>query len=70
LSACLQEAERAYLLWKARQVADQQGSGTVAVVGGEKGEQEDEGEEGKMPLDYAVHRLKKDLFPELMEYMG
>jgi hypothetical protein len=32
-----QEAERAYLLWKARQVADQQGSGAVAVEGDEEG---------------------------------
>jgi hypothetical protein len=41
--ACWQEAERAYLLWKARQVADQQGSGAVAVVEG--------GQEGKALLD-------------------
>jgi hypothetical protein len=59
-----QEAERAYLLWKARQVADQQGSGAVAVEGGQ------EAEERKALVDYAVHRLKGDLFPDLMEYMG
>jgi uncharacterized protein len=59
-----QEAERAYLLWKAREVADQQGSGAVAVEGGK------EGEEGEALVDFAVHRLKGDLFPDLMEYMG
>jgi hypothetical protein len=59
-----QEAERAYQLWKARQVADQQGSGAVAVVG------EQDVEERKVLLDYAVHRLKGDLFPGLMELMG
>jgi hypothetical protein len=59
-----QEAERAYLLWKARQVADQQGSGAVAV------EREEEGEEGKALVDWVVHGLKGDLFPELMEMMG
>jgi hypothetical protein len=41
----VQEAERAYLLWKTRQLADQEGSGAVAVVGSEEGE-EGEGEEG------------------------
>jgi hypothetical protein len=55
--------ERAYLLWKARQVADQQGSGAVAVKGDEEGE-------GKALVDYAVHRLKGDLFTGVMEYMG
>jgi hypothetical protein len=34
-----QEAERAYLLWKARQVADQQGSGAVVVGGDGQGEE-------------------------------
>jgi hypothetical protein len=62
-----QEAERAYLLWKARQVADQQGSGAVAVRGVKEGQA---GEEGKALLDFAMHGLKGDLFPELMEYMG
>jgi hypothetical protein len=49
-------------------VADQQGSGAVAVVGvgGEEGE---EGEAKKALLDFAVHRLKGDLFPDLMDYM-
>jgi hypothetical protein len=56
-----QEAERAYLLWKARQVADQQGSGAVAVP---------RGQEGEALVDYVVHGLKGDLFPDLMEYMG
>jgi hypothetical protein len=65
--ASWQEAERAYLLWKARQVADQQGSGAVAVEG-EEGEEE--GEERKALLDFAVHGLKGDLFPDLVEYMG
>jgi hypothetical protein len=45
-------------------VADQQGSGAVAVEGGR------EGEAGKALVDFAVHGLKADLFPELMEYMG
>jgi hypothetical protein len=62
-----QEAERSFLLYKARQVADQQGSGAVAVVGEEEGK---EGKEGEAILDYAVHGLKGDLFPSLMEYMG
>jgi hypothetical protein len=59
-----QEAERACLLWKARQVADQQGSGAVAVDG-RRG-----GEERKALVDFAVHGLKGDLFTDLMEYMG
>jgi streptomycin 6-kinase len=42
-------------------VADQQGSGAVAVRGAE-------GE--SVLLEYAVHRLKGDLFPGLMEFMG
>jgi hypothetical protein len=45
-------------------VADQRGSGAVAVP------QEREGEEGKALLQYAVHELKGDLFPDLMEFMG
>jgi hypothetical protein len=45
-------------------VADQQGSGAVAVRGGR------EGEERRALLDFAVHGLKGDLFPDLMEYMG
>jgi hypothetical protein len=59
-----QEAEAVYQLWKARQVADQQGSGAVAVKAGPGAE-----EEGAL-VDWVVHRLKKDLFPDLMEYMG
>jgi hypothetical protein len=59
-----QEAELAYQLWKARQVADQQGSGAVAVVG------EDAGEARRALVDFAVHGVKGDLFPELMEYVG
>jgi hypothetical protein len=55
-----QEAERAYQLWKARQVADQQGSGAVAV---------EEGEARKALVDFAVHRLNGDLFSELVDYM-
>jgi hypothetical protein len=62
-----QEAERAYLLWKARQVADQQGSGAVAVPRGNTGEGR---EAGEALVDFVVHRLKGDLFPDLMEYMG
>jgi hypothetical protein len=59
-----QEAERAYLLWKARQVADQHGSGAVAVEGGQ------EGEVKEALVDHVLHGLKGDLFPDLMEYMG
>jgi hypothetical protein len=50
-----QEAERAYLLWKARQVADQQGSGAVAVPRGRGGEA---GEAKEALVDFAVKRLK------------
>jgi hypothetical protein len=49
-------------------VADQQGGGAVAVVG-----KEDEGEAGearKALVDFVVHGLKGDLFPDLMELMG
>jgi hypothetical protein len=59
-----QEEEGTYLLWKARQVADQQGSGAVAVPRGPGGE------EGAAILDFAVHGLKRDLFPDLMDFMG
>jgi hypothetical protein len=45
-------------------VADQQGSGAVAVVG--EGE---EGEKGRALVDFAVHHLKGDLFPGLMDCM-
>jgi hypothetical protein len=62
-----QEAERVYVLWKARQVADQQGTGAVAVVGAGGGP---EGEAGEALVGFAVHGLKGDLFPGLMEYMG
>jgi hypothetical protein len=62
-----QEAERAYRLWKARQVAEQQGSDAVAVEEGKEGK---EGEKRKALVDFAVHGLKRDLFPDLMEYMG
>jgi hypothetical protein len=61
-----QEAERAYLLWKARQVADQQRSGVMAVEGDEEGE---EGEAKEALVNFAVNILKGDLFPELMDYM-
>jgi hypothetical protein len=57
-----QEAERAYLLWKARQVADQQRSGAVAVEGKEGGAR-------KAVFDFVVHDLKGDLFPELVDFM-
>jgi hypothetical protein len=45
-------------------VADQQGSGAVAVRGGQQGEK------GRAVGDFAVHGLKGDLFPALMDYMG
>jgi hypothetical protein len=62
-----QEAERAYQLWKARQVADQQGSGAVAVVS--EGEEGEEGEAKRALVDFALNGLKADLFPDLMEMM-
>jgi hypothetical protein len=62
-----QEAERAYLLWKARQVIDQQGSGAVAVPRGRGGL---EVKKTTALLDFAVHQLKGDVFPDLMEMMG
>jgi hypothetical protein len=62
-----QEAERAYQLWKARQVADQQGSGAVAVPRGRGGV---EVKKTRALVDFAVNGLKGDLFPDLMEYMG
>jgi hypothetical protein len=48
-------------------VADQQGSGAVAVPRARGGL---EVKKTRTLLDYAVHGLKGDLFPELMEYMG
>jgi hypothetical protein len=56
------------LLWKARQVADQHGSGAVAVRGWWSWEQETR--KRKALVDFVVHDLKGDLFPELMGYMG
>jgi hypothetical protein len=90
-----QEAERAYQLWKARQVVDQQGGGAVAVVAVEEEEKEEEGgktrgekerrlaeatpeergkqgqdaEAGKALVDFVLHHLKGDLFPDLMDMM-
>jgi hypothetical protein len=58
-----QEAERSYLLWNARQVADQQGPAAVAVAS-------DRGAHRRVVVGYAVHRLKGDLFPDLMALMG
>jgi hypothetical protein len=62
-----QDAERAYQLWKARQVADQQGSGAVAVVGGD--DEGDEREAKEALVDFTVDVLKGDLFSDLMDYM-
>jgi hypothetical protein len=45
-------------------VADEQGSGAVAVPRGQ------EGEEGTALVGWVVHGLKGDLFPDLMEMMG
>jgi hypothetical protein len=59
-----QEAERAYQLWKARQVADQQGSDAVAVRG------EQEGGVREALVGNVVRELKGDLFPDLMELMA
>jgi hypothetical protein len=85
--------EKAFLLFKARQVADQEGSGAVAVVTVEEDEDEEdeaEEEEGKARgekkrrlmeatseergkraalLEFAVHGLKGDLFPGLLDFM-
>jgi hypothetical protein len=47
-------------------VADQQGSGAVAVVGTEARQSE----EGEAVAKFAVHGLKADLFPSLMEFMA
>jgi hypothetical protein len=44
-------------------VADQQGSGAVRLLMGPGGE------EGNALLGYALHGLKGDLFPELMDLM-
>jgi hypothetical protein len=56
-----QEAERAYQLWKARQVVDQQGTRAVVVR---------EGRRAKRALvDFVVKGMKGDSFSELMEYM-
>jgi hypothetical protein len=63
-----QEVERAYLLRKARQVADQQGSGEQEGEGGQEGEAGDV-DKTRPLMQFALHGLKKDLFPELMELM-
>jgi hypothetical protein len=47
----------------ARQVADQRGRGAVTVPRGRKGE------EDQALVDFAVHGLKGDLFPKLMDLM-
>jgi hypothetical protein len=47
-------------------VADQQGGGAVAVEGASRAQ---EGEARKAVLDFALHGLKKDLFPDLMDMM-
>jgi hypothetical protein len=62
--ACRQEAERAYLLSKARHVAEQRGRGFVAV------EEAGGTQQGKALVDFVVHGLKAELFPELIELMG
>jgi hypothetical protein len=64
---CGQEGERAYLLWRARQVADEQGGGAVTVVRGQEGK---EGEEKEALVAFAVHGLKADLFPDLTALLG
>jgi hypothetical protein len=47
-------------------VAEQQGSGAVAVETRSRGQ---EGEAGEAVLDFAVHHLKGDLFSHLMDMM-
>jgi hypothetical protein len=44
-------------------VAEQKGSGAVAEEGGE------EGEAKEAVVDFVVHHLKGDLFPDLMDMM-
>jgi hypothetical protein len=78
-----QEAERAYHLWKVRQVADKQGRDAVAVGGDQEGEARKASFRRRAPprgsedvkrrrelVDFAVHGLKGDLFVELLEMMG
>jgi hypothetical protein len=48
-------------------VADQQGSGAVAVPRGRGGL---EVKTTRTLVDWVVHGLKGDLFPDLMEMMG
>jgi hypothetical protein len=62
-----QEAERAYLLYKARQWPTSRGAARWRWWGGD--EEGEEGEKKKALLDFVVHRLNGDLFPDLMEYM-
>jgi hypothetical protein len=62
-----EKAERAYVLWKARQMVDQHGSGAVAVECEEEGE---EGEAKEALVDFTMNFLKGDLFSELVDYMG
>jgi hypothetical protein len=51
-------------------VADQQGSGAVAVEGGQEGEEEEAKKEKMALVDFVVHAMKEDLFPQFMEMMG
>jgi hypothetical protein len=55
------------VLWKARRVVDQQGSGAVMVPRGQGGL---EVKKTRALVDYTVHGVNGDLFPELMELMG
>jgi hypothetical protein len=61
-----QEAEQVYLLWRARQLVDEKGSGAVAVAGWCWGHQ---AQKTRALVDFAVHRLNGDSFPILMDYM-
>jgi hypothetical protein len=54
-----------YQLKKARRIADEEGSGAVAVRGGRGGL---EGRKTRALVDWVVHGVKGDLFPELMEF--
>jgi hypothetical protein len=64
LSLVLQEVERNYLLFKARQEAEKPGGGGVSVVRGKAGVTKE------ALLNFVLFRLKPDLFPDVMEYMG
>jgi hypothetical protein len=64
-----QEEERGFLLWKARRVADQAGGSAVSVMSARRGEGDERGEAVAAMMEYVVHHLKGDLFPDLMDLL-